>query len=64
MDSIDGRVNYKPGSRYIAPPNYNLEIPLVESIHELGKLYPSIHPSIHPQIAYFSGIGKKLSTSF
>ncbi len=46
MDIIDASVKYKPKYRYVIPSIITyLEIPLKDSINELGKPYPSIHPS-------------------
>lgn len=55
MRYLDSRVSYKPKYRYVTPSIItHLEIPSEDSIHELGKQYPSI------QITHFSGIGKEV----
>ncbi len=48
MDIIGARVKYKLGYRYLTPSIITyLEIPLKDSIHELGKPYLSIYLSIY-----------------
>ena len=57
MRYLDSRVNYTPEYRHVIPSIItHREIPLEDSIHELGKVYLSIYP----QIAHFSGIGKEV----